>query len=95
MNLIVTLYVGVLFLVLTPGILLTLPKGGSKLTVAAVHALVFALVYQFTHKAVWRMSLQLDGFQNMMNGTMKMNNSEAKMNGAEMKKDGFQAKKGY
>ena len=96
MNFFVTLYVAVLFIVLTPGVLLTLPKGGSKLTVAAVHALVFAVIYHFTHKAVWRMSLQLDGFQNAMNGAEpKMNGAEASMNGSEMKKDGFQAKKGY
>jgi hypothetical protein len=97
MNVFVTLYVALLFLVLTPGILLTLPKGGSKLTVAAVHALVFALVYHFTHKAVWRMSLQLDGFQDMMNGTeMKMDDSEASTDESEMfqnKKDAVRCKK--
>jgi len=40
----------VLFFVLTPGVLLRLPVGGSKLQVAATHAVVFALVYHFTHK---------------------------------------------
>ena len=64
MNVVVTLYVALLFAVLTPGVLLTLPKGGSKLVVAAVHGLVFAVVYHFTHKAVWKLSLSLDGFQN-------------------------------
>ena len=44
------LYVAALFVLLTPGILLTLPPGGSKLTVAVVHGLVFALVYNFTYK---------------------------------------------
>jgi hypothetical protein len=55
-----SLYVAVLFVVLTPGVLLTLPKGGSKLTVAVVHGLVFALVFHFTHKFVWK---ALEGFQ--------------------------------
>ena len=83
MNVVVTLYVALLFMVLTPGVLLTLPKGGSKLVVAAVHGLVFAVVYHFTHKAVWKASLQLDGFQNAMPPMPPNMNA---------KKDGFQAK---
>ena len=63
MNLIVSLYVALLFVLLTPGVLLTLPKGGKKLTVALVHGLIFALVYHFTHKMVWRLSVSMDGFQ--------------------------------
>jgi hypothetical protein len=55
MSLIVSLYVALLFFVLTPGILLSLPKGGSKFTVAGVHALVFGLIFHFTHKVVWRL----------------------------------------
>jgi hypothetical protein len=66
MNLYVTLYTALLFVVLTPGVLLTLPKGGSKLVVAATHALVFAVVYHFTHKLVWQVSVSVNGFQNMM-----------------------------
>ena len=48
-----TLFVAALFVVLTPGILLRLPPGGSKLQVAVVHGLVFAVVYHFTHKIVY------------------------------------------
>lgn len=51
-SLYMSLYIAALFYVLTPGILLTLPKGGSKVMVAATHAVVFALVYHFTHKMV-------------------------------------------
>ena len=54
MSLLVLLYIAILFFVLTPGILLTVPRKGSKYVVAAVHSLVFALVYYFTHKLVWR-----------------------------------------
>ena len=61
MSLLVSLYTALLFFILTPGILLSLPKGGSKFTVAAVHALVFALVYHFTHKVVWRLGVSLEG----------------------------------
>jgi len=63
MNLFVSLYLAALFVALTPGILLTLPKGGKKLTVAVVHGLVFAVVYYLTHKAVWRATSNMDGFR--------------------------------
>ena len=36
----------VLFFLLTPGVVLSLPPGGSKLVVAATHAVVFALVHK-------------------------------------------------
>lgn len=43
------MYCAILFFVLTPGILLTLPKGGSKMVVAATHAVVFATVCYLIH----------------------------------------------
>ena len=48
------LFSALLFFVLTPGILLTIPSKSSKCVVALVHALVFATVWYFTHKIVWR-----------------------------------------
>jgi hypothetical protein len=48
-----TVFVAVLFVALTPGILVSLPPGGSKLTVALFHGVVFALVFHLTGKAVW------------------------------------------
>ena len=62
MNVIMTLYVAILFFVLTPGIVLCLPPKGSKVTVAITHAIVFALIFQLTHKAVYRMSLTMERF---------------------------------
>lgn len=47
------LFSALLFFVLTPGILLTVPPKSSKNAVALVHALVFAIVWHFTHKLVW------------------------------------------
>ena len=58
MNIFTSLYFIALFVALTPGVLLTLPKGGKKLTVAVVHGLVFALVWYCTNKMV-------SGFQDM------------------------------
>jgi hypothetical protein len=37
----------VLFVLLTPGVLLRIPPGGGKLTVAIVHAILFAVIYRF------------------------------------------------
>jgi hypothetical protein len=41
-----TAYLTLLFAVIVPGILLTLPPGGSKVVVALTHGLVFAIVFQ-------------------------------------------------
>jgi len=54
-------YAFLLFFVLTPGILVTLPprslvKHSSKMVIAAVHAAIFAIVWTLTHKMVWRAS---------------------------------------
>ena len=57
MNWIVALYMAILFVVLTPGILLSLPPKGSPIVVAITHAVVFTVVYYFTHKFVWELSL--------------------------------------
>lgn len=50
-----SLYAAVLFFLLTPGVLLSLPPGGSRTTVALTHAVVFGVVWALTHKMVWRM----------------------------------------
>jgi hypothetical protein len=63
MNLTVMLFTVVLFVLLTPGIVTRLPPAGSKLTVAIVHGLIFALVYHFTHKMVFRYSMAYEGFE--------------------------------
>ena len=54
MSVVMFVYAFLLFFVLTPGILLSLPPKGSKIVVALTHAFVFALVWHFTHKIVWR-----------------------------------------
>jgi len=59
MNLTVAIYSAILFFVLSPGVLLRLPSNGSKMTVAGVHAIVFAVILYFTAGFVWRMSMSL------------------------------------
>jgi len=56
MNLFTSVYIFILFVILTPGILLTLPPNSKPLTVAIVHGIVFALIWKFTYKYVWNLS---------------------------------------
>jgi hypothetical protein len=46
------LYVVILFTLLTPGVLVSLPPRSSKLTTAFTHGLVFAAVFNFTYKLI-------------------------------------------
>jgi uncharacterized ion transporter superfamily protein YfcC len=61
-----SLFIVILFFVMTPGVLFSLPKGGSWMMKAAVHAVVFALIYHFTHKMVWR--TLYEGFEDAKEG---------------------------
>ena len=49
MDLVMALIVVVLFVVLSPGVLLRLPPGGSKLTTAIVHGVIFTAVLYAVH----------------------------------------------
>lgn len=76
MNWVVTFYAAILFFVLTPAVLVRLPPKGGKFTVAAVHAVVFALIFHFTHKLVWQLSMGMgmprpvrkEGYEGAPNG---------------------------
>jgi hypothetical protein len=59
MSLFVSLYVAILFFILTPGILVTLPPKSGRYTVAFVHALVFSLIFYFTYNIVWRIGVRM------------------------------------
>jgi uncharacterized membrane protein len=48
------IYVATLFFVLTPNVLVSLPPGGNTYIVAIVHAVVFAVAYELTHKMIWK-----------------------------------------
>lgn len=52
----------VLFVLLSPGILVTLPPGGSKLTVVMTHAVIFVIVYVFAHKLFSHISFNYEPF---------------------------------
>jgi hypothetical protein len=65
MSLFVILFSALLFFVLTPGVFIRIPQNGSKYTVAAVHAAVFALIFGLSHKFIWRLGarLKLEGME--------------------------------
>uniref|UniRef100_A0A6C0KW01 Uncharacterized protein n=1 Tax=viral metagenome TaxID=1070528 RepID=A0A6C0KW01_9ZZZZ len=62
MNVKFSIFVVLLFVVLTPGILLRLPPKGDKFTVAIVHGVVFAFVLCMAHMYA---STYLEGASNM------------------------------
>lgn len=59
MNIVIAIYLAVLFFLLSPNILLRLPPNGSKTTVALVHSIVFVIVIFFTKSFVWKWSHSL------------------------------------
>jgi hypothetical protein len=42
-----------IFAAFVPGVLVTLPPGGSRTTVLAVHAALFAVLHQVVMKTLW------------------------------------------
>ena len=56
MNFLISAYVAILFILLTPNMLVRLPPNGSKMTVTLVHALIFGLVFSMTHGAAMKLS---------------------------------------
>ena len=62
MNLSVLLLHALLFFLLTPNILVRIPKNGNKYTVAGVHAVVFSIALYLIHILFKKMYLMRDGF---------------------------------
>lgn len=58
MNWALSIYAAILFFLLSPNVLLRLPPTGSKYVVAGTHAIVFAIVFYFTHKHVSEMAIK-------------------------------------
>ena len=62
-HLLMTAFTALLFVVLTPGIVVTLPPKAPTIVVAVTHGVIFALIYGITHKAVWHLTQKFEGFQ--------------------------------
>lgn len=58
----------VLAFLLSPGLLVRLPKNGSKVTVAAVHALVFGLLFYVLYQPLSSMMGVYEGAKNPNDG---------------------------
>ena len=52
------IYTFFLFVLLTPSILVKLPKKGNKYTVAFVHGTIFAIIYHFTHMIFYKIGFK-------------------------------------
>jgi len=53
MNFLMMAYYAIVFYVLTPGVLFTIPSGVSRNMVYMTHAVVFALVIGLTNEYAW------------------------------------------
>jgi hypothetical protein len=62
MNISNLVFLGILFFLLTPNILLRLPQNGSKYVVAGVHAVVFGILYYVICLLLKRTNILRDGF---------------------------------
>jgi len=71
------LFVFLLFVALTPGVLVTLPKGGKRMTVVYVHAAIFAAILY----VAFNMNYTREMFQgtSMMKTGMVMNKTYPKI----------------
>ena len=73
MNIFASLYLAALFVAFVPGVLITLPRGGKRMVVLAVHALLFTVVWYFTNEMVSDMTDGMgmtEGFQKMPRASM-------------------------
>jgi hypothetical protein len=57
-----TFFAMLLFFVLSPGVLLSLPKNGNVMTKALVHAVVFGVLFYLTHTTVSDWGKSNEGF---------------------------------
>lgn len=53
MHIYMLIYITLLFFILSPGVLITIPNIDSKVIPALVHSIVFTIVYYYTYKLVW------------------------------------------
>jgi hypothetical protein len=96
-NLLMTAFTALLFVALTPGVLVTLPPKASPIVAALTHGVLFALVYHFTHKAAKHVIGRLknhEGFVSEYTFPPKINNGQmcaaqtCMCNGAEIAENG-------
>lgn len=62
MDLVSILISAALFYAFVPGVMLTLPKGGSKATVLVTHAVLFAVVASLAMQVYWGMKERMTNY---------------------------------
>jgi hypothetical protein len=77
MNIVFSVFVFVLFFILTPGVLLRLPSKGSKTTVALVHGLIFAIILAVSGHFFWKSGNSV--FEGATGGTTEGGTTEDKV----------------
>jgi uncharacterized membrane protein YvbJ len=63
MHAIIALYAAVLFVLLTPGVILRIPQKGSLLYASILHAIIFGILLYFISKIVHQNSRKVESFQ--------------------------------
>ena len=53
----------ILFIALTPGVIISLPPEGSKLTIAVVHGIIFSILWMFIYRIINNI---YEGYKNMI-----------------------------
>ena len=53
----------ILFIALTPGVIISLPPQGSSLTIAVVHGIIFSIIWMFIYRIINNI---YEGFENII-----------------------------
>ena len=76
-NIGVSIYIAIVFIVLTPGVLFSIPPHSSTLIKAVVHGILFGFIYFFTNKRVWQM-VTTEGFKKSSSDAIKKKKEQKK-----------------
>ncbi len=63
MSVLMLVVMALLFAALTPGVLLSLPPGASRIVSALVHGVVFAVVWHFLNAPIAQMLSSFEGMK--------------------------------
>jgi len=77
MNFFLTIYTAFLFVILSPGVLFTLPRKSKKKIIFATHGVIFAVIFHFTHNIVLRITNKFEGFTSEDSTVLKENLNRA------------------
>ena len=85
-NIGLSIYIAILFIILTPGVLFSIPPHTSTLIKAVIHGILFAVVYFFTNKRVWQI-VTTEGFKKSSTDAVKKKRQQKKEKEDRKKKE--------